>query len=234
MVQLPDDIKDPNSEYYKQAFEWQEEKYEAAIKHKKAGWLAATIFGGLSIVLAFGVAALAPLKTVEPIVIEVDKVTGETQVRKPVKEGSLTQSEALKRYWLNKYVKARVTYDMQDFLERYNEVKMMSSIEEFARFEKAFDPKKKDSPYQKYGEKGLLTVKVKSISFLKPEVASIRIETTLDKPGEQDAAPVPQIITTSFTFTLNPKTQEERLENPLGFKATQWRIDSEVITGDQL
>lgn len=233
MVQLPDDIKDPNSEYYKQELEWQNEKYDAAIKHKRTGWLVATIFGALSFLLAFAIAALVPLKTVVPITIEVDKLTGETQVRKPVDEGSLTQSEALTRYWLNKYVIARVTHDMQDFVERYNKVKMMSSLEEFARFEKAFDPKKPDSPYQKYGEKGVLKVKVKSIVFLKPKVASIRIETTVDKPGEKPTDPVPQIITTSFQFTLSPKNQEERLENPLGFQATEWRIDSEVITGDK-
>ncbi len=226
-----DDIRDPESDYYKEALAWQEEKYDLAIKQRRMGWIVATVFGGIASMLSFALMALVPLKTVEPYTIEVDRITGETHVSKPLKEGKLTQSEALTKYWLIKYVRARTGYDRQDIENNYVLVQMMSDKKEFARYAKVFDPKKPDSPYQRYGEKTVVEVDVKSISFLDKNTASIRIdltEITNDKPDT-----TPWVVTASFQFTLEPRTEAERFDNPLGFQATKWRIDEEVETGEE-
>lgn len=225
-----DDITDPKSDYYKEALAWQEEKYDSAIKQRRMGWVVATVFGAIALMLAFALMALVPLKTVEPYTIEVNRITGETQVSKPLQQGKLTQSEALTKYWLIKYVRARTNYDRQDLEKNYEMVKMMSEKKEFASFAKAFDPKKPDSPYQQYGEKTTVGVNVKSIAFLDKATASIRIDLT--EISNEKPTVTPWVVTMSFQFTLEPRTEAERFENPLGFQATKWRIDAEVETGE--
>ena len=225
-----EDIKDPKSDYFQEALEWQHEKYDSAKKNERRGWLMAFLFALIATTLAFALAMLTPLKEVTPYTIQVDKVTGETSVMKPLSNGTLTQSEALTKYWLIKYIRARVGYDRQDLEKNYELVQIMTDKKEFARYAKAFNPKKADSPYQRYGEKTTIEVRVKSVAFLKENVASIRIdltEITHDTPTI-----TPWVITMSFQFTLEPKTEAERFDNPLGFQATKWRIDAEVEQGE--
>jgi len=225
-----EDIKDPKSDYFKQALEWQEERYDSAIKNQRRGWIVALVFGSMALMLTLTLMMLVPLKDVVPYTIEVNRISGETHVMKPLRKGTLTQSEALSKYWLIKYVRARTGYDRQDLEKNYELVQLMTDKKEFARFAKAFDPKKPTSPYQRYGEKTTVEIRIKSISFLEKDVASIRIDLTElsnDKPST-----TPWVVTMSFQFTLEPKTEAERFENPLGFQATKWRIDAEVEEGE--
>jgi len=225
-----DDIKDPKSDYFKEALSWQEERYELATKQRRAGWFVAFIAGTIALMLAMALMFLTPLKSVSPYVIYVNTITGETRVQQSLKKGKLTQSEALTKYWIIKYVRARTSYDRQDLEQKYEMVKMMSDKKEFVRYAKVFDPKRADSPYQTYGEKITLETKVKSISFLDENTASIRLD--LIEHANDKATTTPWVVTMSYQFTLEPRTEEERFENPLGFQGTKWRIDAEVETGE--
>jgi len=225
-----DDIKDPKSEYYKEALVWQEERYELATKQRRAGWFVALIAGSIATMLAMALMFLTPLKSVSPYVIYVNTITGETRVEQSIKKGKLTQSEALTKYWIIKYVRARTGYDRQDLEQSYEMVKMMSDKKEFIRYAKVFDPKRADSPYQRYGEKTIVKTKIKSISFLDKNTASIRLD-LIEKTNDKEES-TPWVVTMSYKFTLEPRTEEERFENPLGFQGTKWRIDAEVETGE--
>jgi len=223
-----DDVKDPKSDIYKEKMEWLEEKYATAIKSRKTGWMIARFTLVVAVLEALALMFLVPLKSVEPYTIEVNTLTGETNVKKPLKEGVLTQSEALTKYWLIRYVRARVGYDFQDIEEQYKVVNWLSERKEFSRYAKSFDPKKETSPYNLYGEKVQLKVRVKSISFVDKDTASIRIDVTkVEVDGSESVTP--WVVTTSYQFTLEPRSEEERFENPLGFQVTNWRVDAEVI-----
>lgn len=225
-----DDKKDPKSQYYEEASKWNEEIYDSAIKGRRIGWFVAAIAGFIAVCLSIGIVILMPLKEVVPYTIEVNKLTGETRVARPLQEGNLTQSEALSKYWIIKYVKARIGYDRQDVEQKYELVKMMTEPREFDRFNRAFNPRSETSPYQVYGEKNTAEAKIKSISFIDKDTASIRIdlvETINDRPEVS-----PWVVVMSFQYTLDPKTEAERFDNPLGFQATKWRIDEEVEQGE--
>jgi type IV secretion system protein VirB8 len=231
MIPADKEAKDPTSDYYKEAMNWQEERYDSAIKNSRRGWVVAIFAGSFCLLLAIALAGLTPLKTVEPYTILVDKLTGETRVVRPLKEGTLTQSEAVTKYFVNRYVQKRVGYDFQDIEETYEQVRMMSDTKSFDVYAKAFDPKKEDSPYQVYGEEVTVQAKVKSISFLgeAKDRASVRIDIIETSKGKTKRTP--WIITMSFQFTLEPRSEDERFENPLGFQATKWRIDAEIVIG---
>lgn len=225
-----DEPLDKQSEYYKEQSEWNEEKYDKAVKERRVGWYAAFFLCAITAGLTTALVLLIPLKEVVPYTIEVDRLTGETQVRKPLSDGSFTQKEALTKYWLIKYVKARLGYDRQDIENSYDLVKMMSDKREFSRYDKIFDPSKENSPFQVYGDKNTVVARIKSVSFLDSDTATIRvdlIETINDRPK-----PSPWVVTISFQFTLEPRSEEERFENPLGFQATKWRIDEEIEQGN--
>jgi len=226
-----EDLKDPNSAYYKEALEWHNEKYNLAIKQRKTGWSLAVAFAFLSLILALTLLLLVPLKTTVREVIEVDRLTGETQVKRALKEGGLNQSEALIKYWLVKYVNARLTYDRQDIEQNYEKVKMLSDKRSFNVYASAFDPSKDDSPYQIYGEHTVIKTTIRHISFLNKNTVSIGVyltEITNDKETS-----TPWVITASYQFTLEPRSEIERFENPLGFQVTKWRIDEEIESGEK-
>ena len=225
-----ENMRDNNSDYYKAALEWEAEKYESAVKGRKAGWIVAMILLMIVLFLSMALAGLTPLKTVEPYTIEVNTLTGETRVARALEDGNITQSEALVKYWIIQYVRARETYDRQDIEQGYTKVKMLSEKNEFGKYAKAFDPNKPDSPYQVYGETTKVRVDIKSIAFLDDDTASIRVD-LIEDDGDREFAQ-PWIITMSFQFTLQPLTEEERFDNPLGFQATSYRKDAEVVSGE--
>jgi type IV secretion system protein VirB8 len=225
-----DDLLDPKSAYYKEAFEWQEERYEAAIKQRNLGWRIAALLFVFCLVQAFTLVLLVPLKEKVPYTIEVNTTTGETRVAKALKEGSLTQSEVLTKYWVVRYVNARLTYDRQDIEQNYVIVQQLSDKKIFGEYDRAFDPKKPNSPYQIYGDHTTIKVNVKSIAFLDKDTASVRVDLIQKSADRETITPV--VITLSFVYTLEPASEEQRFSNPLGFNVTKWRQDAEIASGE--
>jgi len=228
-----DDLKDPKSEYYKEALEWHNEKFASANKRSRLGWIFALLFAFLCACFAMALAGIMPLKEVHPYTIEVNQLTGETRVATPLKDGRLTQSEALTKYWLVKYVRARVGYDRLEINDQYKQVRMMTTAEEFNRYAALIKQSNPKSPLNVYGDNGRAHVEIKSISLAgkNKDRATIR----LDIISEQDVGSSrrePWIINTTFKFTLEPRTELERFDNPLGFLSDRWRIDPEILTGE--
>ena len=228
-----DDLKDPKSAYYKEALQWHNEKYASANKRSRVGWIFALLFAFLCACFAMGMVAILPLKEVHPYTIEVNKLTGETRVATPLKEGKLTQSEALTKYWLVKYVRARVSYDYDDLNEQYERVRMMTTSGEFGRYAAVINPSNPRSPYHDYGQTGNAQIEMKSISLsgANKDKATIRLD-IISEYEDGRKRRTPWIINTSFKFTLEPRTELERFENPLGFLSDKWRIDPEILTGE--
>ncbi len=221
---------DPKTEYYQKSLEWQEELYDNAIRQRNLGWKIATGFFIITLLLAIALVLLVPLKTTVPYTIEVNTISGETKVAQPLKKGSLTQSEVLTKYWIVKYVMARVTYDRQDLQKNYVTVQYLSDKRVFTDYDRWFDPKKPTSPFQIYGETTTVSVQVKSVSFLDKDTASIRIN-KIEKTVDKETI-TPWVITMSFAYSLEAKTENDRYNNPFGFQTTKWREDAEIASGE--
>ena len=89
--------------------------YEVSLRHlvdksNKRAWTITFISIGLTI-LAFGTLfALMPLKSVEPFVVRVDKITGMVDVMSAVDERTMKYDEAMDKYFASEYVKRREGY----------------------------------------------------------------------------------------------------------------------------
>ena len=87
------------------------------------------------------------------------------------------------------------------------------------------------SPLSVLKDKGKVVVKITSIAFF-GETAQVRFTSEkLSASGENvDNSPLQKwIATIAFQFKPGMMTEQQRLVNPLGFKAATYRVDPEVI-----
>jgi len=215
--------------YLEEAALWHTEVFLTLRRNYKIACIVAAISLLLACLSVFALAAIAPLKTVEPYVIEVDKATGEAKVLTEYKGDvqQLTIEKSLSKYFLNKYLIARESHDPKlDLEDNYRVVQNMSEGEAFRMYSKRFGTDHPDNPFTKYGD-NTVEVEVRSISFLRSDTATIRYE--LVQTTQENEIRTQWIDIVSFKYTNPPTTEQARLKNPLGFKVTEYRTDREVV-----
>src|ERR687892_2444097 len=94
--------------------QWHQDLYGSAVVSRNRWFVLGVVALIVATLEAGALMALAPLKAVEPYVIQVDNDTGMTTVLEPLKEKSLSENEAVTKFFIVKYVVARETYDPQD------------------------------------------------------------------------------------------------------------------------
>lgn len=206
---------------------WYKDIYGVAIVSRNRWFLVGVIALILAVLEAGALMALAPLKAVEPYVIQVDNDTGRTSVLAPLAEKPLTQNEAVTKYFVVKYILARETYDPQDLNLNYDQVRMMSTLEEASRFEDFI--RGPESPIEKFNNTITRAVRVISVSFLNQKTAQVRFKTTQTQVGSNEKRDNHWIATLSYQFLNSPMDEEVRMSNPLGFQIQTYRVDQEVI-----
>lgn len=218
-----------SSKIYDTSETWFEETVISLRSRLRVSYIIAGIALLVATVCAFAMAALAPLKTVVPYVIEVDKITGEAKVLKQY-AGEVQQVEfkdVLSKYWINQYLIARESYNPKlDLEENYTKVQNLSEDKAFQMYAKRFADDHVDNPFKKYGDHRV-EVEVKSISFLRSDTATVRYELLETMPNAEVRTKWIDIV--SFKYTKTPSVEKQMLENPLGFKVTEYRSDREVI-----
>ena len=212
---------------FDKANDWHAEKYASAVASRNRWMLAAMVGGSLAVLSVVALIGLTPLKTVEPYVVKEEPASGLVTVLRPVREEGITAGEALRKYFLAQYIRARETFDPQDIRHAYTSVMLMSDIEVGREYDRWINPENESSPVKIYGAKKVKRlISIRSITFLAPDTAQIRF-TALEKVDTSER-PTYWIATLQFHFVQNPAGEEERLINPVGFKVTSYRTDPEV------
>jgi type IV secretion system protein VirB8 len=218
-----DDLKT----YFEEARRWDQDRILAANRSKRLAWTIATIAGGVAVAAVAAVAALAPLKSVEPFVVRVDNATGAVDVMTGLKgQSDVTYNEAVSKYFLGQYVRAREGYLPAAAEENFRLVSISSTPEEQQRWADFYRATNPDSPQAKLGADGLATVSIRNITFINPKVANVRFTRTVRKAQEVQQADY--IATLTFTYTKAPMLESDRLRNPLGFQVQNYRSDPEI------
>lgn len=213
--------------YFEEARRWDQDRLQAALRSKRLAWTVAALSGGLAIAAVAAVAALAPLKTVEPFVVRVNQTTGSVDVMTGLKgESDVTYNEAVSKYFLGQYVRAREGYLPAAAEENFRQVSISSTPEEQQRWADFYRATNSDSPQAKLGPDGVATVAIRNISFINDKVANVRFTRTSRKAQEVQAHDY--IATLTFTYTKAPMLESDRLRNPLGFQVQNYRADPEI------
>ncbi|WP_197738331.1 virB8 family protein [Bartonella quintana] len=218
---------DAFDEYVKEARSFDIDRMHGLQQRMRIAMALTVLFGLMTIALALAVAALTPLKTVEPFVIRVDNSTGIIETVSALKETPNDYDEAITRYFAGKYVRAREGFQLSEAEYNFRLISLLSSPEEQNRFAKWYSGNNPESPQNIYHN---MTAKVtiKSISFLSKDLIQVRYYKTIREfNGKENISHWVSIL--NFSYINARISTEDRLINPLGFQVSEYRSDPEVI-----
>lgn len=213
--------------YFDKARRFDQDRLIQAQRSKRLAWIVAGVASGAAIVSMGAVAALAPLKTVEPFVIRVDNSTGIVDVVDALAKAPATYDEAITRYFAVKYVRAREGYAHQLAADNFRSVSLLSSTQEQERFATLYRGSNPQSPQVLLGQHGTAEVHIKTVSFLSDKVVSIRYLKETRRGDEISTSH--WIATLTFAYVNAPLSTTDRTVNPLGFVVTDYRNDPETV-----
>jgi type IV secretion system protein VirB8 len=215
--------------YYQEAATWAADIHGALRASRRVAWAVAGAAAAIAVLEAFALAALAPLKTVVPYTITVDRQTGYVEMAQGLKPGLMTQDQAVTQSFLVQYVLARETFDATDLRESYHKVLLWSAGEAREGYQRLMQKTTPASPLNLYGPATMVSVTVKSVSMLSPTTALVRFDTTRTEAGSPAGSVQSWAAVMAFRYGNAPLTMGDRFINPLGFQVTRYRRDAETV-----
>ena len=214
--------------YFETARTWEYDRMRAAIQSKRLAWGVAGGACALAVASVSAVVMLTPLKTVQPYVIRVDKASGETEVVTALKGPQpRTYEDAVNRYFISQYVRLREGWINDAARENAYAVMLMSEPVESSRYLSGVESNNKNAPSNIYGDKGYVSIAIRTISFLSPTVAQVRFTKIITFGQNTPVAQNWNAIMT-FKYTTAPEHEKDRNLNPLGFQVVNYRSDPEA------
>jgi type IV secretion system protein VirB8 len=221
------------AKYLREAKSWETDRLIAAEKSKKIAWAIAIVASGIAMVSVIAVAGLTPLKSTDLKVIHVDNVTGIVDVVTEIPNAKTNYSEAVNKYFAQVYIRYREGYSRELAEEYYSTVGIMSGSAEQRRYADFFTPKNPQSPLNVYGTTARVKTRVKSVSFIKDNVALVRYTKEIERGASERPTITHWAATLVFKYSGAPMTEKDRAVNPLGFQVTEYRNDPDSsVTSD--
>lgn len=224
---------------------WFEENYENA-KLVSNRWFVGCIASLLvCVLLSLCLVFIFPLKTLVPLIIHQNSVTGEVWVTHPTtpyqaENDAQTQSDIVR------YMTARESYSAADLNQRFQLVTLLSSNEIAKAYVNEQSNANPNSPVTLLGHEGSRIINIEDIVFLdKQGIQELRhfkeasqnlakvdfVTQTTDKTGNK----VNQawVATIAWVYKGLPNNQLEAWENWNGFTVTTYRIDPRNLQSNQ-
>lgn len=214
--------------YFEKARTWDQDRLLAAYRSRRIAWIAASVASVVAFTAVGAVAALTPLKTVQPFVIRVDNATGIVDVVNALDNARETYDEAVTKYFAARYVRAREGFQATEAREAFQEVSLLSGAPEQGRFASFYSGKNPESPQVTLGRSGVARITIKSISALNRNVVAVRYLREVRRGEESKTSH--WIATLTYHYTKAPASTGDRLLNPLGFTVTEYRSDPEALS----
>jgi len=215
--------------WFRSADSWAHDRQLSARRVLHMAWIVAGVLGTVAIGEAIALAALAPLKTVVPYTLMVDRQTGFVQTLKPLEAEVIAPDRALTRSFLAQYVMAREGFDITTLQEDYKKVALWSFGEARERYLRGMQPGNPASPLATLPRKALIQVEIRGLSSLSGDSALVRFTSTRTDPGGQPQARRDWQAVISWRYSTEAMSAADRLINPLGFQVTRYRRDAETV-----
>lgn len=178
-------------------------------------------------VLTFNIGFLKSTTSIEPFVIEIDPKSGVPTVVDPLDAKAFMANDAIKRYFILRYIKTREEFYYTLFDKMYEEVNLMSGDVVGGEYRRLFNKSNPEGPYLKLGANSYRTVDLKSMIFQDSNTVQVRIRTNTMAQfggGTED-----KIIYLQFQVANLELNERQRYINPLGFIVTLYRIENEKL-----
>jgi type IV secretion system protein VirB8 len=205
---------------------WDKDRYQSAVAQRNLLLLLLTICFAVILISLSTIRYLKNTQNIEPFVIEIEEKTGVPTVVEPLSVKAYSANEAVTKYFVMKYIRAREEYFPTTFARNFNDVVRTLSDHKvyYEDYKPKFSTNSKTSPYNLYGSNSYATVSLKSIIFPTPSSAQVRV--TITVTGQINLK-MNKIIYMEFTFRNLNMSEEDRLINPLGFQVTLFRMNDE-------
>ncbi len=224
---------------------WYNDRYESVSVQRNFAAVISLLALILSVISAFSISQIAPLKSVEPFVIEVDQKTGITQVVDPIKVKELTANESVNQYFIVQYARARESFlgspDRNYF--NYNLVRVLSTPQIFYAYQQEIALSNPNSPGMRLGSGGSREIHIESVKSLdkadkrgKAQEGDdsirylVKCRITEKTKGSPNDKTMQKLIFIEFKYADLDLTTEDRFSNPLGFQVTAYRVDDDSVT----
>ncbi|WP_322021773.1 MULTISPECIES: type IV secretion system protein [unclassified Burkholderia] len=198
-------------------------------RSERRAWYVAYAAVGVAVFCAIALAVMVPFYRVVPLPIEVDRLTGESQVIDVLDARHVHTKEIQDKHWVENYVRARERYDWGLLQMDYDSVLAMSDDAVARDYRGIYSGP--DALDQQLGAGIERRVRILSITLPpdEPRHAVVHVERTSFKNGEAHAEPAQRfVITLAYTYRPPVFTRESvAIANPFGFKVTAYSRDAE-------
>lgn len=182
------------------------------------------------VILAIAIAFLVPLKKVVPMVVMVDKLTGESSVVATANE-LVTTSQLTDKHWVKTFLISRERYNYRLVQFDYDTVRRLANPTVWSSYAPLWEG---DGALQKvYAENVEVTPVILSITLLPNGIATVRYE--LRSRDFRTTTPMVitrRVATIRYAYeTRNFASEADAIENPLGFVVRAYQTDPEFTDG---
>ena len=181
-------------------------------------------YGALAVAVlsVLALAVMVPFYRIVPLPIEVDRLTGESQVIDVLDARHVHTKELQDKHWVEAYVRSRERYDWGLLQMDYDSVQAMSSDLVARDYRGVYSgPEALDRQLGPNTERRVRIIST-TLPPDEPDHAVVHIERTTFRNGLANAEP-PQrfVITLAYTYRPPAFTRESiAIANPFGFKVT--------------
>ncbi len=208
---------------------WAEDPLAVLRGSRRFAWIVATAAATIGVCEAVALIVVAPLKTVVPYTLMVDRHTGYVQALRPLGTDTLAPDAALTQSFLVQYVVARESYDVNDVQNTYRKVNLWSGQSPRAEYVAAMQASNPASPLVRYPRTTVIATRVESISPLGGQSVLVRFQTQRRDAGGQLGLAQPWVAVMRYRFVSAAQSSEDRLVNPLGFQVDHYRRSAEAL-----
>jgi type IV secretion system protein VirB8 len=213
--------------YYREAESWATDQQDALRASRRVAWIIAAVAVTIALFEALALVFLAPLKTVVPYTLMVDRNTGYVQALKPVDADKIAPDTALTQSFLVQYVIARESFDINELQASYSKVTSWSIDPARTDYVTGMQYSNAGSPLARYPRSTVIATRVRSVSPLGGNAALVRFETQRRDAGGQALPPHYWVAVIRYQFSTGALSMEDRYLNPLGFQVVRYRRDAE-------
>lgn len=221
----PDEIQ----RYLNDTDSWAVALRASEARSRRHAWMVTAASCTVAVLEAFALLTLAPLKTVEPYTLLVDRHTGYVEELKPIERQTIAPDAALTRSFLVQYVIAREGFDIVGVQSNYRKVALWSGASERSAYTSAMQANNPASPFVTLPRGAQVEVTIKSVSSLGPSSSMVRFQTRRTDQGGQALPARDWAATIAYRYSGAPMSAEDRLINPLGFEVIRYRRDPEIV-----
>ena len=218
--------------YYSDGRGWEADKTARIERSERRAW---TVAGGASVITIAAVIALstlAPFRRNVPYLFALDRATGNVEYVGAVDDRTvLGYQELLDKHWAEKYVIARESYHYKLLQADYDTVLQLSDDNVGRDFARIYDgPNARD---KKYGPGVEMKVAVISVQRSQNDVGTTAVVrfSKSTRRVEADSNEPPQYFVATLAYEYKPSMfgkEKDLIANPLGYKVTNYRADSEL------